>query len=128
MPPKKRAPAKKPKAPAVRVQATVAGDARISVDPIPGLMLLDVTRFRTDTKGVTNYFYTPHELDVMMQVENNPEVWLRFSLSLSFSLYHSLTLYMDPPRCHFHDRANVSLTSCSHTVGHHSKCIICQPL
>ena len=86
MPPKKRAPAKKPKAPAVRVQATVAGDARISVDPIPGLMLLDVTRFRTDTKGVTNYFFTLDELDVMMRVENNAEVWLRFSLSVFLSL------------------------------------------
>ena len=85
MPPKKKA-VKNPKAPAVCVQATVAEDARIRVDPILGLMLLDVTRFRTDTKGVTNYFFTLDELDVMMQVENNAEVWLRFSLSVFLSL------------------------------------------
>ena len=112
MPPKKGL-GKKPKAPAARVQATVAEDARIRVAPIPGLMLLDVTRFRTETKGSTDYFYTPDELDVMMQVENNAEVWLRFSLSVFLSLSFPPFIYGSTT---LHDRANVSRKSCSPTV------------
>jgi hypothetical protein len=109
MPPKKKkkTPAKKTEA---TVVAEVTGDAKIKSN-IPGLMLLDVTRFRTQTKERTKYFFRTQELDFLMKLDNNPEVRLRFSLSLSFSLYHSLPLYMDPPRCHF--RANVSLSSCS---------------